>query len=181
MSFGIQSTQNLSSSPTTAQTSATNAPAGANAADPFANLDLTAQQQQQFQQIFGNVRNGTLSPSQAQDQINAILTPTQQQTLQNDLQQMRARHHHRHNGGGESATNPLAQLDLTSDQQGPIAQLVQTAQADGTAPSDLVSQIDNVLTPSQQQKLANLLASAAYTSTGASTSSTTPVILNTNA
>lgn len=30
-------------------------------------------------------------------------------------------------------------------------------------------------------KLANLLASAAYTSTGASTSSTTPVILNTNA
>jgi signal transduction histidine kinase len=70
--------------------------------DPFANLNLTQAQQTQIQQIFQNAQNQGLSAQQVQAQINAVLTPAQQSTLQQDLQ---SRHHHHHGGGGGSSSS----------------------------------------------------------------------------
>jgi Spy/CpxP family protein refolding chaperone len=168
---------------------ATNAPSNANQLSPdpfldpngpFANLDLTAQQQQQIQQIFAQNAGSSTSqtPTQLFDQVEGVLTPQQQQTLKTDLETSSAHHHH-HHGGSSDAANPLAQLDLTSAQQSQIGQIVQTAQANGTSPSTVLSQIDNVLTTSQQQQLASLFSS--YTSTGSTPQNTLPVSVNTNA
>jgi hypothetical protein len=70
------------------------------AANPFANLNLTADQKTQIAQIFQNAQTQGLSPSQVQSQVNAVLTPAQQSQLQKDLQ---GRHHHHHGGGGSSS------------------------------------------------------------------------------
>jgi Spy/CpxP family protein refolding chaperone len=70
---------------------------------PFANLDLTAQQQQQIAQIFrqSSTSGEPPTPTQIFDRVQNVLTPQQQQTLQNDLETMHAgRHHHHHHGGG---------------------------------------------------------------------------------
>jgi Spy/CpxP family protein refolding chaperone len=142
---------------------------------PFANLDLTAAQQQQISSIFSQAQqnssgstgssgsNGQSSWSQILSQINAILTPQQQTTLQSDLQTLKSNRHH----GGESSSqsNPLSQLDLTSAQQTQIGQIVSAAQTNGTSPSDELNQIDNVLTPTQQQQLISLLTPDASSST----------------
>lgn len=160
---------------------------------PFANLNLTAQQQQQIQQIFSQLNgtssttatastggvNGTgLTPTQLFQQVENVLTPQQQAQLQNDLETIKTSHHHghHHHGGGSasaSATDPndpsnlLAQLDLTTGQQNQISQLVQSAQTNGTAPSDLLNQITQVLTPAQQQELSQFLGTVSTTSTNA--------------
>jgi Spy/CpxP family protein refolding chaperone len=143
---------------------------------PFANLNLTPQQQQQIQSIFSqsqqnssssNGSNGSNGQSLSQiiSQINAILTPQQQQTLQSDLKTLKAGHHQ--HGENSSQNNPLSQLDLTSAQQTQIGQIVSAAQANGTSPSDELNQIDNVLTPAQQQQLVSLFSPDASSSTSA--------------
>jgi signal transduction histidine kinase/Spy/CpxP family protein refolding chaperone len=68
------------------------------ASGPFSNLNLTTTQQNQIQQILQNAQTQGLTQQQAQAQINAVLTPAQQATLQQDLQGQH--HHHRHGGGG---------------------------------------------------------------------------------
>lgn len=146
---------------------------------PFANLNLTPTQQQQLQQIFSQNSGTQQSPSQVIDQIEAVLTPQQQQTLQNDLQTLHSHHHHH---GGSSSSDPLAQLNLTSTQQSQISQILQSAKASGTSSSDVLTQIENVLTPSQQQQLASLFSS--YTSsgsTGSTGSPSQPYVINTTA
>jgi Spy/CpxP family protein refolding chaperone len=80
----------------------------AQAVNPFANLNLTPDQQQQIAQIFQNAQTQGLTPAQVQNQVNAVLTPAQQSQLKNDLQ---ARHHHHHGGGGGS--NTLTQSEDT--------------------------------------------------------------------
>lgn len=172
MAFGIQSIQNQNSPFATSQ----------NTNSPFANLDLTTQQQQQVQQIFGQVQSGSLTPSQAQSQIQSLLSPQQQQTLQTD----KSAHHGRHHAGdssSSSSSDPLSMLDLTSSQQSQIGQIINEGQANGSSTSDVLSQIDGVLTANQQQQLVSLFSSsAAYTSTGASTGTTTPsYVVNTTA
>jgi hypothetical protein len=72
----------------------------AQAANPFANLNLTPDQQQQLAQIFQKAQTQGLTPAQVQSEVHAVLTPTQQTQLQKDLQ---ARHHH-HHGGGDSSS-----------------------------------------------------------------------------
>jgi Spy/CpxP family protein refolding chaperone len=52
---------------------------------PFANLNLTADQQSQIAQILSGAQSQGLSPDQVNSQINAILTPTQQTTFTSDL------------------------------------------------------------------------------------------------
>jgi Spy/CpxP family protein refolding chaperone len=148
---------------------------------PFANLGLSSQQQTQLQQILSQVKSGTLTPSQAQSQVDTLLTPQQQQALETDRQTARAHHHH--HDGSSSGSNPLSQLGLSSSQQAQISQIVQNGQSSGTSPNEVLTQINNVLTASQQQQLASLFASAsAYTSSGSATTAATPSILvNTNA
>jgi Spy/CpxP family protein refolding chaperone len=132
---------------------------------PFANLNLTAAQQQQIQSIFSQSQqnsagssstNGQSPLSQILSQINAILTPQQQQTLESDLQTLKAGHHHR--GESSSQNNPLSELNLTSAQQTQIGQIVSAAQANGASPTDELNQIDNVLTPAQQKQLVSLFS-----------------------
>jgi Spy/CpxP family protein refolding chaperone len=71
---------------------------------PFSNLDLTQSQKQQIDQILQTAKTEGLAPSVVQTQINAVLTPAQQQTLQTDVQNAQSahsgRHHHHHGGGG---------------------------------------------------------------------------------
>jgi Spy/CpxP family protein refolding chaperone len=189
MSFGIQG---LSISPflTFAQGTAPSQPSTTQAPTnpfddpngPFANLNLTATQQQQIQQLISqNPNSGAQTPTQLFSQVESILTPQQQQTLQSDLETLKSHHHHRHGGGdaGSSAANPLSQLNLSSSQQSQISQILQTAQTNGSASSDVLSQIDNVLTSSQQQQLVSLYAS--YTSTGSSPQTSSSFVLNTSA
>ncbi len=79
-------------------------------ADPFANLNLTSEQQQQIQQILSqNSGSSTQSRSQLFDQIEAVLTPQQQATLKTDLETQSAHHHHHHKGSptGSSATSQV--------------------------------------------------------------------------
>jgi Spy/CpxP family protein refolding chaperone len=159
---------------------------------PFANLNLTSQQQQQIAQIFsqnssgqaasGQGSSGSSPWSQILSQINAILTPQQQQTLQSDLKSQRSGHHHHQGDGSSSATNPLSQLDLTSSQQTEIGQIIQAAQTNGDSSSDTLNQIDGVLTPTQQQQLVSLFSSdTSATSGGSSTQSSQPYVINTSA
>ena len=75
---------------------------------PFANLDLSEDQRTQIRQIMSDARSQGLSESQVQTQINAVLTPQQQQTLQQDVQTAQSsgsghHHHHSHGSGGPSS------------------------------------------------------------------------------
>src|SRR5271154_5054852 len=69
----------------------------------FSNLDLTSAQQSQIQQILQNAKTQGLTPTQVANEINSVLTPTQQQTLQADLAKLKQHHHHHHGGGGSNA------------------------------------------------------------------------------
>ena len=146
---------------------------------PFANLDLTAQQQGQIAQIFSQNSSGNgQSWSQLFNQVNAILTPQQQQTLQSDVKALRADRGHQHDGSSDAA-NTLSQLDLTSSQQSEIGQIIHAAQTNGTSSSDTLNQIDDVLTTAQQQQLISLFSPA--TAAGSSTQSSQPYVINTSA
>jgi len=196
VSFGIQGVTSVSSSLSLASAT-TNAAIGAPPMDPFSNpngpfsnLNLTTDQQNQIQSILSTGKSQGLSFSQINSQINQVLNPAQQQTLQSDVQQMQAHrgggHHHHHHGGGSSdsgnSTSLLGQLDLSGDQQDQITSLFQSAQANGTSPSTLLGQIENnVLSSNQQNTLANLLSTGTYSSTGNSTTTTIPYLVNTNA
>jgi Spy/CpxP family protein refolding chaperone len=183
MSFSTPSISGSNAGLSDASTGVAQAPRNPFSANgPFANLDLTADQQKQIASILSDAQSKNLSPSQVQSQINAVLTPTQQQQLQTDVQALQARHHHGAGHGDQSQTNSLAnQLGLSSDQETQIQQLVQSAQKNGTSSSDLLSQINAVLTPDQQNQLAAILSGSAYSSTGAQTSTTPSYVLNTSA
>jgi Spy/CpxP family protein refolding chaperone len=146
---------------------------------PFANLNLTSQQQQQIAQIFSQSASGnSQSWNQIFSQVNAILTPQQQQTLQSDVKALRANHQHQKDGSS-NASNSLSELDLTNSQQTEIGQIIQAAQTNGTSSSDTLNQIDGVLTTTQQQQLISLFS--ADTSAGSSTQSSQPYVINTSA
>jgi Spy/CpxP family protein refolding chaperone len=115
---------------------------------PFSNLDLTEDQRKQIRSILKTGNSQGLSQSEIQQQINAVLTPTQQTTLQTDLAN---RSSSSSSGQDASSTNdPLANLGLTDDQKSQIDTILQNAQADGTSQSDVLAQINAALTPTQQ-------------------------------
>jgi Spy/CpxP family protein refolding chaperone len=84
MSFGTASISGASSANGTQQP-----PNPFSASGPFANLDLSSQQQSEIKSILSQAKSQGLSRSQVQSEINKILTPEQQQTLQSDLQKLR--------------------------------------------------------------------------------------------
>jgi Spy/CpxP family protein refolding chaperone len=148
---------------------------------PFANLNLTAQQQAQIQSIFSsNSQSGNQTPTQLFQQVENVLTPQQQAQLKTDLETLSKHHHHHHGGGGESGANSLlSQLNLSSTQQSQVSSILQSAQASGSTPSDVLSQINNVLTPAQQQQLVSLLSGSG--ASGSAASGTQSLVVNTNA
>lgn len=192
MSFGIQGITSVFSALSqlsTPSTSANSLPPATNPFDsttgPFANLNLTAAQKTQVDSIVSTAQNQGLSFSQINSQIYGVLTPTQQQTFQSDLQQLQGQHphHHHHGSSGDSpeSTSLLSQLGLSSEQQNQIAQIVQNAQASGLSSNGLITQIGNVLSGSQQTQLANLLSTTTYTAGGAATPTNPSYLVNTSA
>jgi hypothetical protein len=146
---------------------------------PFANLNLSSQQQQQIAQIFNQSSSGNgQSWGQLLNQVNAILTPQQQQTLQGDVKSLRGGHH-QHDAGSSDANDALSELDLTTSQQSEIGQIIQAAQTNGTSSSDTLNQIDGVLTATQQQQLISLFSTDAPA--GSSAQSSQPYVINTSA
>jgi len=138
---------------------------------PFANLDLTEQQRTQIRAIFQQAKTQGLSQTQIQQQINAVLTPAQQTTLQNDISQFQSQNSaatgtSSSTSSTSSATSstqtppnpsstddPLDDLTLTTTQQSQIDQVLQEAQAGTITQSEALAQITNLLTPAQQTLL----------------------------
>ena len=153
MSFGVQSAGLFGGSSQTGSS-------GSNSLRPFANLGLTEDQRSQIRSIFKNAKSQGLSQSQTQQEVDAVLTPTQLTTLQAD-------------GSAQSSTagtsssaqpprgnpfadpnGPFANLDLTSDQQSQIASIIQSGQSQGLSFDQINAQINTVLTTSQQATFA---------------------------
>jgi len=74
---------------------------------PFANLDLTEAQRTQLRSIFATAKQNGTSQADVQKQVNAVLTPAQQQTLASDLKAGGGHfgHHHHHDSDGSSASS----------------------------------------------------------------------------
>ena len=193
MSFGIQGLTSVTSSLNLLSLSTSNSTAQqppdpfSDPSSPFGNLNLTADQKNQIGSILSTAKSQGLSFAQVNSQISQVLSPQQQQTFQSDLQQVKGHHggHHHHGGGSSSSstnsTSLLGQLDLSSDQQSQIGQLFSSAQTSGTSTSTLLSQIDNVLSNSQQSQLSDLLETTSYGSDGSGTTNTQPYLVNTAA
>jgi Spy/CpxP family protein refolding chaperone len=100
----ISSSQSQTLLTSLAQTLATSSVSNSSTAqtNPFASLNLTTAQQNKISQILQNAQKEGLSQSQVQSEINNVLTPAQQQQLQNDLSSKSHHHHHR---GGSSSSN----------------------------------------------------------------------------
>lgn len=126
---------------------------------PFANLNLTSSQQSQIQQILQTAQSEGLSVDQVDDQIDGILTSSQQTTFSSDLQNLpsagaQSSSSTASSSSTSSATNIFDNLSLTSSQQSQIESILQNAQSDGLSASDVFTQIQGVLTSSQQTTLA---------------------------
>ncbi len=84
-----------------------------NAYNPFANLNLSSTQQTQIQSILTGAQSQGESFSQVQGQVQSVLNPTQQQTLQTDLTQLKG-HHSGHHHGSHGAGGSSAATDVLS-------------------------------------------------------------------
>jgi Spy/CpxP family protein refolding chaperone len=157
LSYGVQSAGLFGSSSQTGGSTS-------NSLRPFANLDLTEDQRKQIRSVLKTGDSQGLSQSEIQQQINAILTPTQQSTLQSDLASLTTPSSSSSSstqstqsapppGGGNPFTNPngpFANLNLTSDQQSQITAILKNGKSQGLTHDQINAQIDAVLTTSQQ-------------------------------
>jgi hypothetical protein len=76
----------------------------------FANLNLTQGQQQQLSQILQNAKNGNLTSTQLQNQIDSVLDPQQLAQLKSEL------HHHHHHHASQSSSSSSSTSGSTSDE-----------------------------------------------------------------
>jgi Spy/CpxP family protein refolding chaperone len=114
---------------------------------PFANLDLTADQQSQIAAILKNGQSQGLTLDQINAQIDTVLTTSQQATFTTDLQNLPPPPGSQ---DASSTSDPLSNLGLTDDQKSKIETILQNAQTNGTSQADVLAQIEAVLTPTQQ-------------------------------
>lgn len=146
--------------------------------------DLTPAQDAEVQSILGQLASGSITAAQAQSEISAISSSssgTQSSGGAQGTQPTHHGHHGKHAGeadGASKAQTLSSALGLTSDQESQIASIVQSAQQSNAEPSTVLSQIDAVLTPQQQQKLAQLLTPT-YSSVGTGTGSQPPLFSTT--
>jgi Spy/CpxP family protein refolding chaperone len=170
MSYGVQSAGLFGSSSQTDGTSSS--------LRPFANLDLTEDQRSQIRAIFKTAKADGSTQTEIQQQILAILTPTQQTQFQTNLAAQSTSSSDSNDSttagtqsaasappppppGGNPFTNPngpFANLDLTSSQQSQISSILQEGKSQGLSLDQINSQIDAVLTTSQQATFATDLA-----------------------
>ncbi len=152
-----------------------------NSLRPFANLDLTEDQRTQIRSILKTAKTDGSTEAEIQQQILAILTPTQQTTFQNDIaaqstgtQSSAPPAPPPPPPGSQSAgsdNDPLSNLGLTSAQKSQIDTILENAQNNGTSQSDVLAQIDAVLTPTQQSAFLQDVQTAQATVSGQSQSS----------
>jgi Spy/CpxP family protein refolding chaperone len=144
--------------------------------------------------IFQNAKSQGLSQPEVQQEIEAVLTPAQLTTFQNDIAA-------RSSGGpplgpppgpppqsnaqSTSPDDPLANLDLTDDQKSKIDAILANSQANGTSPADALEQIEAVLTPGQQtaflgdvQTVQAIVSGQSQTGSGGTSSSWTAATLS---
>ena len=76
----------------------------------FASLNLTQGQQQQLSQILQNAKNGNLTSTQLQSQIDSVLNPQQLAQLKSEL------HHHHHHHASQSSSSSSSTSGTTSDE-----------------------------------------------------------------
>jgi Spy/CpxP family protein refolding chaperone len=132
----------------------------------------------------GQLASGSITAAQAQSEISAISSSSGQNS--GSTQGASGTHpHHGHHGehagkadGTSQAQTLTSALGLTSTQESQIASIVQSAQQSNAEPTTVLSQIEGVLTPDQQQKLAQLLAPT-YSSVGTGTGSQPPLFSTT--
>lgn len=88
---------------------ASNAASASSATNPFANLSLTAQEQSQIRSILQTAASQHLSFAQIENKISGVLSTSQQQALQSDLQAFGSSHHHHggHGSGGRSSSSSI--------------------------------------------------------------------------
>jgi Spy/CpxP family protein refolding chaperone len=137
MSFGVQST---TTDPWSTQANGTSG--SSTSLRPFSNLNLSETQRTQIRSILQTAKQNGTSHADVQSQINGVLTPDQQATLQTSQQSTST--------PSTTQTNGFANLNLTSQQQQQISTILQNAQSQGTDPKTVRSQITAVLTPTQQ-------------------------------
>jgi Spy/CpxP family protein refolding chaperone len=146
--------------------------------------DLSPAQDAEVQSILGQLASGSITAAQAQSEISAISSSSSSMQSSGGTQGTQPTHHGHHGkhaGGADGASKPQtlsSALGLTSAQETQIASIVQSAQQSNAEPSTVLSQIDAVLTPEQQQKLAQLL-SPTYSSVGVGTGSQPPLFSTT--
>jgi Spy/CpxP family protein refolding chaperone len=138
---------------------------------PFANLNLTSSQQSQIQQILQAAQSEGLSLDQVNDAIDGVLTSSQQSTFASDLQNLPGANAQSpssttSSSSTSSATNIFDNLSLTSSQQSQVESILQNAQSDGLSASDVFTQIQGVLTSSQQTTLAQNIQALQSASSG---------------
>jgi Spy/CpxP family protein refolding chaperone len=155
-------------------------------------LNLTEQQRAQIRSIFQQAKSQGLSQTEVQQQINAVLTPTQQAQLQSDIQAFQ------NQSSSGTATNappqgpppqgppnpfadpngPFANLNLTSSQQSQIATILQNGRSQGTSFSQINAQISALLTPAQQATFQTDLQNLPQPGGGQNQSSSTDLTAN---
>jgi hypothetical protein len=203
MSYGVQSAGLFGTSSTDGSTS--------NSLRPFSGLDLTEDQRTQIRSIFKNAKSEGLTQDQVEQEIESTLTPTQLATYQSNLTTISAESTDSSDSSSSSSSStssaasssslsaqgappppggnpftgpngPFANLNLTSDEQSQISQILQNAQSEGLSFSQVNSQISAILTTAQQSTFSSDLANvpaptgangSSSSSTGSSSSTTT--------
>ncbi len=148
--------------------------------------DLTPAQDAEVQSILGQLASGSITAAQAQSEISAISSSSPQSTGTQGsggtqgTQHTHHGHHGEHADGASQSQTLSSALGLTTDQESQIASIVQSAQQSNAEPSSVLSQIEAILTPQQQQKLAQLL-SPTYSSVGTNGTGSQPPLFSTTA
>jgi len=117
---------------------------------PFANLDLTEAQRASLRAIFTNAKKTGESQADITKQVDAVLTPAQQQTLASDIKAGPGQ-----GSGGQQQPPSFANLDLTATQSASLNAVLANAKKTGESQADVQKQINAILTTTQQQTLAS--------------------------
>jgi hypothetical protein len=152
--------------------------------------NLTPAQSAQVEQILGELASGAITASQAQGEIAGIVAQQQGSSGASAGATGGTQHAHHHHGhtnatgetedGTSTGQTLSALLDLTPEQESAITSMISGAQKNGTSASDLITQIEGLLNPTQQQKLSQLL-SPTYSSVGTSDTGSRPPLFSTTA
>jgi periplasmic protein CpxP/Spy len=158
MSFGIDASSLLSSQYSSSTTG------GTGGLRQFAGLNLTEQQRSQMRTILQNAKSQGTSQADVQQQLEQVLTPTQQS-------QFAASQRAQSSQSSQTSTNQatpglFSNLNLTADQQTKIQTILADAKTNGTSSTAVKSQIDAVLTDSQKTQLAANVQNARASGSG---------------